>query len=64
MADTDFEKGGGALTHNFQINDFGRSLTLKKAKFVGKGEGRPPPPPPPPAPFKSATGLSDELGTL
>ena len=43
VADTGFEKGGGALTHNFQINGilFCLSFTLEEVKFVEKREAPP-----------------------
>ena len=51
MADTGFEKGGGTLTRNFQINGFWPEFCIKKVKFVGKREGRAPPRAPPFSPL-------------
>ena len=49
MADTAFEKAGGALTQRIQINGFWPEFYIKKVKFVEKkGGGRG---------GKSATGL-------
>ena len=40
-----FEKGGGALTQNFQINGFWPEFNIKKSKICGKKGGARPPPP-------------------